>query len=159
LNKIVLFTLGFDTTAITAKLVETTFEPGDAIMLIVPSTESDRATAAIKSIEGLLGMLRSRGLSLQLRVVTINELSFAESVAKIYNEVVTLGAAQIEIDASGGLRVLGLAAYTTAMLLASTHPDLRPNIRFTLRLESNGIETRAILPSLPTQGYPRRARS
>jgi len=148
LSKVVVFTLGFDTTAITTKLVETTLEPRDAIVLIVPNTESERATAAIKSIEGLLEILRSRGLNLRLYVITVNELSFVESVATIYKTIASLNAVHVEIDVSGGMRVLGLATYTAATLLASTHPALRPNMRLTLRLESNGAETHAVLPLL-----------
>jgi CRISPR locus-related DNA-binding protein len=131
-TRTLVFTLGFDVTAIIARLSEAILTGREHLIFIVPETPSPRAVATQKSIESHLAVLNTRGFSLSSEFLRVKEGDLSNAIAQ------TLEALdkheRILVELSGGLRYLILATYVASCLLKDKVEML------STRLETDGSQ-------------------
>jgi len=115
LTKTLVFTFGFDVTAVIARLSELNLSGREHLIFIVPETSSSRAIASQKSIENHIAVLNTRGFNLSLEFLHVNERYPNKTIAQIF-EVLNKHD-RILVELSGGLRYLILATYIASCLL------------------------------------------
>jgi CRISPR locus-related DNA-binding protein len=114
-NKALVFTLGFDVTHVLTRLTEVKLTGTENLIFILPSTKADRAEASISAIQSHVSALNSRGFKLSCEFLRIDEHNFISSVNKLFKRLTKFD--EIQVELSGGLRILNLALLSATLLL------------------------------------------
>jgi CRISPR locus-related DNA-binding protein len=115
-RRIIVFTLGFDASAVIARLTELELKGIEEFVFLVPSSSTDRSENTILTLQQFISSLNLRGKHLRSEFIRVKENSIVDSMEAVYDKLSSKEGHFI-FDLSGGLRALVIIAYTVAQLL------------------------------------------
>ena len=114
--KTIIFSLGFDISGVVSALTTMSLEPGDKLIFVIPSRDTERAQRARRELEGFLKLLAARGLNLSHEYLRVNEENVQEALSSIMSAILS-GKGEIYLEATGGLRSIVVALTLAAVVL------------------------------------------
>jgi CRISPR locus-related DNA-binding protein len=115
-RRIIVFTLGFNATAVMARINEIAVQAGEEFVFLVPAKGSDRSENTILTIQQFINSVNIRGQKIIYERISVKENSTEEAIQAVYDKL-SVKKGHFIFDLSGGFRVLVLIAYTVAQLL------------------------------------------
>jgi len=137
MTRAIVFTLGFDTTAVITGLSEFGVRASDNVIFITFEPSSARSISAQKAAEVHIAALNSRGLGLSHQFIQVND-NQGSTMSEIHNALKCFD--EIHFDISGGMRYVSIITYLCASLLGDRTKSI------SVKLESDG--RRIYLPQL-----------
>jgi CRISPR locus-related DNA-binding protein len=128
-RRILVFTLGFDASAVIARFSEIEVK-GTELVFLVPAKSTDRSENTILSLQQFINSLNLRGQHIAVEFIRINENLTDDAIQTVYTKLAAKQG-RFTFDLSGGLRVLVLIGYTVAQLLLDRVDEV------SLKLESS----------------------
>ncbi|MEM0272587.1 MAG: CRISPR-associated CARF protein Csa3 [Thermoprotei archaeon] len=127
------FTLGFDVSAVVAKISEVGLGGDEEIVVVTVKSDSGRARLGVTTVKSHVEVLNSRGMRLKFRVVELEPERGDPllDLEKLYD--VLKGSSDVSFELSGGMRYCVLLCYMVALLLGDSVRDV------STRLESSGV--------------------
>lgn len=115
-KRIIVFTLGFDATAVLARITEIALQGDEEFVFLVPTKATERSENTILTIQQFINSLNTRGLKIIYEFIRVNENSVSDATQTTYDKLSTKNGSFI-FDLSGGLRALVIIGYIVAQLL------------------------------------------
>lgn len=129
-KRILIFTLGFDASAVIARFTEIEVKGTEELVFLVPAKSTDRSENTILSLQQFINSLNLRGQHIVVEFIRIKENLTEDAIQTVYAKL-SAKQGRFTFDLSGGLRALVLIGYTVAQLLRDRVDEV------SLRLESS----------------------
>jgi CRISPR locus-related DNA-binding protein len=139
-KRVLIFTLGFDASAVIAPFTEIKVKGTEELVFLVPAKSTDRSENTILSLQQFVNSLNIRGQHITHEFIRIKENLTDNAIQTVYTKL-SAKKGRFIFDLSGGLRVLVLIAYAVAQLLRDRVDEV------SLRLESSSEKVTMLLPS------------
>jgi len=115
-SKCVIISFGFDSSIVLRAYSEYQLSTGDTITLVTYRKENQRTTSAIKDVENFLSSLTSRGLNINLQVLTVEADNIERTVTTI-SDYIKKRNQDYHLEVSGGPRSICVSLIITGILL------------------------------------------
>lgn len=115
-KSVLIFTLGFDASAVIARFTEIEVKGTEEFVFLVPAKSTDRSENTILTLQQFINSLNLRGQHITCEFIRIKESLTEDAIQTVYTKL-SAKQGHFIFDLSGGLRVLVLIAYTVAQLL------------------------------------------
>jgi CRISPR locus-related DNA-binding protein len=105
-RRILIFTLGFDASAVIARFSEIDIK-GTELVFLVPAKSTDRSENTILSLQQFINSLNLRGQHIAVEFIRISRNLTDDAIQTVYTKLAAKQG-RFTFDLSGGLRVLVL---------------------------------------------------
>lgn len=113
-KRIIVFTLGFDATAVLARITEIALQGDEEFVFLVPTKTTERSENTILTIQQFINSLNTRGLKIIYEFIRVNENSVSDAMQSTYDKLSTKNGSFI-FDLSGGLRACYCRLYRSTI--------------------------------------------
>ncbi len=135
----VILSFGFDLSGVLRSYSHFSLKSGDRFVLVIPKPSNPRNESAVKDVEGFISGLKSKGVDIDLKVLSVNA-SDVESIVRDIGNLLNKGDYDYHLEATGGVRSVCVALSILGILF-------KPKISsFRTINEANGHITKVDLP-------------
>lgn len=146
-RKCVILSFGFDLSGVLRSYSHFSLKTGDMFVLVIPKPPNPRNESAVKDVEGFISGLKSKGVNIDLEVLSV-DASDVESIVKNIGTLINQGGYEYHLEATGGVRSVCVALTILGILF-------KPKISsFRTINEANGHISQVNLP-VSDHDFPR----
>lgn len=123
-RKCVILSFGFDLSGVLRAYSHFSMRSGDLFLLIIPKPINHRNESAVKDVEGFISGLQSKGVNINMDVLTV-DASDVESIVKEIVGHIKNGGYEYHLEATGGVRSVCVALTVLGIIFKSNISSFR----------------------------------